>query len=89
MFERVNYLNGEIPRSQFTRYKIPVVSDIPSPQIVFFEENAKSPVKGIGELSCSCVPAALMNALSQAAGFPLTGIPVSLEDKMFAKEEAP
>jgi CO/xanthine dehydrogenase Mo-binding subunit len=86
IFEHISYLSGAIPRRQFTLYKIPNTRDVPTPEIIFFEDGTKGPVKGIGELSHACIPAALSNALGQAVGLPFSGIPVSLEGKMLTKE---
>ncbi|MDR1317693.1 MAG: molybdopterin-dependent oxidoreductase, partial [Spirochaetales bacterium] len=68
-FEHINFINGEIPRGQFSAYRIPTCCDVPAPQIEFLADTAKTPVKGIGELPHTCVPAAYINALGQASGF--------------------
>ncbi|MDR3201434.1 MAG: xanthine dehydrogenase family protein molybdopterin-binding subunit [Spirochaetales bacterium] len=81
MFEHIHYVNGEIPRNQFTAYRIPTSCDIPTPRIEFLDATGKQPVKGIGELAQACIPAAYVNALTQALGLPFLGIPVSLEGK--------
>jgi CO/xanthine dehydrogenase Mo-binding subunit len=86
MFEHVDYVNGEIPRSQFTAYRIPTSCDVPTPQIEFLDAAGKRPVKGIGELAHACIPAAYVNALNQALGLSFCGIPVSLDGKKFSKE---
>ncbi|MDR1147923.1 MAG: molybdopterin-dependent oxidoreductase, partial [Spirochaetaceae bacterium] len=85
-FEHINFINGEIPRGQFSAYRIPTCCDVPAPQIEFLADSAKTPVKGIGELPHTCVPAAYINALGQASGFSFTGIPVSPDDRMFMNE---
>ncbi|MCL1818501.1 MAG: molybdopterin-dependent oxidoreductase [Spirochaetaceae bacterium] len=79
-FEHIKYINGEIPRRQFSAYRIPSCTDVPTPQIEFFDAVGKRPVKGIGELAHASIPAAYVNALSQALGVPISGIPVSLEN---------
>ncbi|MDR1625419.1 MAG: molybdopterin-dependent oxidoreductase [Spirochaetia bacterium] len=86
VFEHLNYVDGEIPRSQFTTYRIPTCCDVPPPMIEFLEEGAKASAKGIGELPHACIPAAYTNALSQVSGLPFTGIPVCLDGKMLARE---
>jgi CO/xanthine dehydrogenase Mo-binding subunit len=86
VFEHLRYLNGEIPRAQFTAYRIPTCRDVPAPKIEFFGEGTKNPAKGIGELPHACIPAAYINALNQASGLPFTGIPVSLDGKRLTKE---
>jgi CO/xanthine dehydrogenase Mo-binding subunit len=86
MFEHIYYVDGEIPRGQFTAYRIPTACDLPTPRIEFLSAAGRQPVKGIGELAHACVPAAYVNALAQALGHPFHGIPVSLEGKKFLKE---
>jgi CO/xanthine dehydrogenase Mo-binding subunit len=88
IFEHMEYIHGEIPRRQFTAYKIPSSGDVPTPCIEFLDEAGRRPVKGIGELAHACIPAAYANALSQALGFPFREIPISLENKNLTREAA-
>jgi CO/xanthine dehydrogenase Mo-binding subunit len=88
LFEHMTYVDGEIPRGQFTAYRIPTACDLPTPRIEFLSAAGKPPVKGIGELAHACVPAAYVNALSQALGLPFQEIPVSLEGQKFSREAA-
>jgi CO/xanthine dehydrogenase Mo-binding subunit len=86
MFEHIDYEEGAIPRERFSAYRIPASRDVPTPQIEFFDEAGKRPVKGIGELAHACIPAAYANALAQALGIPFSHIPISLESKRLSKE---
>jgi CO/xanthine dehydrogenase Mo-binding subunit len=79
ILEKINFVNGAVPLNLFADYRIPSTADSPSPKIVFFDSGGKRQAKGIGELALSCFPAAYVKALSQAAGVPITEIPVSLE----------
>jgi CO/xanthine dehydrogenase Mo-binding subunit len=88
IFEYMEYIRGEIPRRQFTAYRIPSSNDVPTPRIEFLDESGRRPVKGIGELAHACIPAAYVNALSQALDIPICGIPVSLENKSLTREAA-
>ncbi|MCL1818537.1 MAG: molybdopterin-dependent oxidoreductase, partial [Spirochaetaceae bacterium] len=36
-FEHIEYVNGVIPRRQFSAYRIPSCADVPTPQIEFFD----------------------------------------------------
>lgn len=78
--ERLAYENGLIPRSRFAAYRIPSTCDLPSPVIRFLETGGRRPVKGIGELALSCIPAACAAAFGQALGTPVREIPFSPEE---------
>jgi CO/xanthine dehydrogenase Mo-binding subunit len=77
--EKIAYDEGRIPDRQIRSYDIPNPRDIPPIQIDFIWTEAALP-KGIGELPYSCVPAAYVQAVSQAVDHPFTGIPLTARD---------
>jgi len=63
----------------FDNYSIPDPDDIPPVHMEFI--NTDSPeARGIGELPFSCIPAAFLHAVSQAADTELNSIPVKNRD---------
>jgi CO/xanthine dehydrogenase Mo-binding subunit len=77
--EKVSYTEGQIPYRQFDHYDIPPPQDIPPIHIDFIWNDAAHP-KGIGELPFNCVPAAFIQAVSQAADYPFKRIPLTARD---------
>lgn len=78
-WENIAYVEGQIPDSQFGRYGIPCPQDIPPIHIDFIWNDA-SHAKGIEELPFSCVPAAFLQAVSQAVDYPFKRIPLTARD---------
>jgi CO/xanthine dehydrogenase Mo-binding subunit len=87
LYENVAWRDGRMANSQMTNYIIPTTSDVP-PIRVLFEEipYAYGPMgaKGIGELPMDGPAPAIVNALENATGLPLTGIPITPETLMEA-----
>ncbi|MDR3162021.1 MAG: xanthine dehydrogenase family protein molybdopterin-binding subunit [Spirochaetaceae bacterium] len=77
--EYLMYKEGRIPLEQIHRYGLPVPGEIPPVHIDFIRNNAASP-KGIEELPFSCVPAAYVQAVSQAMDHPFEKIPLGALD---------
>jgi CO/xanthine dehydrogenase Mo-binding subunit len=77
--EKIAYTEGQIPNHQFDHYDIPSPQDIPPIHIDFIWNDAAHP-KGIGELPFNCVPAAFIQAVSQAADYPFKRIPLTARD---------
>jgi CO/xanthine dehydrogenase Mo-binding subunit len=77
--EYLVYKDGKIPLEQIHRYGIPVPQEIPPVHIDFIWNNAAAP-KGIEELPFSCVPAAYVQAVSQAMDHPFEKIPLGALD---------
>ncbi|MCX7787247.1 MAG: xanthine dehydrogenase family protein molybdopterin-binding subunit, partial [Spirochaetes bacterium] len=73
--EHVFYVEGRIPRPLFWNYRICSTIDLPTPQIEFLSFEDHRNVKGLGELALTVIPAALVNALSQALGKRIRAIP--------------
>jgi CO/xanthine dehydrogenase Mo-binding subunit len=73
--EHLYYTNGKIPDMLFYNYDIPTAEDIPPIQVNFIRTDGAAP-KGIGELPFSTVPAAYIQAVSQAMDYPFESIPL-------------
>jgi len=77
--ENIDYTNGVIPKTQYDNFKIYSPSKIPPVYIEFIKSEFSDP-KGIGDLPFTCIPAALMQAVSQAADHPFNSIPLKRDD---------
>jgi CO/xanthine dehydrogenase Mo-binding subunit len=77
--EQIGYVNGAIPVDQFENFDILGLSEIPPIVINFIKSNSEEP-KGIGDLPFSCIPAAFVQAVSQAAGCHFRAIPLKAQD---------
>jgi CO/xanthine dehydrogenase Mo-binding subunit len=77
--EKIGYEEGRIPDRQIYSYDIPEPQDIPPIHIDFIWNETPHP-KGIGELPFSCVPAAFVQAVSQAVDYPFQRIPLTARD---------
>lgn len=83
--EHIGYDQGIIPLEQIHGYNIPVPRDIPSIHIDFIWNDVVTP-KGIEELPFSCVPAAYVQAVSQALDHNFEKIPLDARDIWEAKK---
>jgi CO/xanthine dehydrogenase Mo-binding subunit len=90
--ERLAYQEGVIPKEGIDDYDIPRPIDIPPIRIDFLRNNGANP-KGIGDIPFNCVPAAYVQAVSQAMDHWFGKIPLLPEDIWEAgktrKEEKP
>jgi CO/xanthine dehydrogenase Mo-binding subunit len=90
--EKLDYVEGRIPRETMHDYNLPDPLDIP-PIYIDFLWNDTGDAKGIGELPFNCVPAAFVQAVSQAMDHPFERIPLTALDIWEAgklkKEEKP
>ncbi|MCL2478720.1 MAG: molybdopterin-dependent oxidoreductase, partial [Treponema sp.] len=77
--EQVNYRDGIIPFDEIKNYTLPAPEEIPPIYIDFLWNDNVSP-KGIGELPYSCIPAAYVQAVSQAMDHPFEKIPLTVDD---------
>ncbi len=75
LLEHVFYVEGRIPHPLFWNYRICSPVDLPTPYIEFLPIDDHRSVKGLGELALAVIPAALVNALSQALGKRIRAIP--------------
>jgi CO/xanthine dehydrogenase Mo-binding subunit len=77
--EQMAYIGGVIPGAMDDNYKIPNPSEIPPIAIDFIWNDAEDP-KGIGELPFNCIPAAYLQAVSQAMDHHFQRIPLTAKD---------
>jgi len=77
--EHIRYVDGAIPVDQFENFDIPGLSEIPPIKINFINSNSEEP-KGIGDIPFCCIPAAFVQAVSQAAGCRFRAIPLKALD---------
>jgi len=73
--ENIEYINGELPKSQYNNFAIFAPSEIPPIEIEFFSGDA-SETKGVGELPFTCIPAAFIQAVSQAMDHSFKSLPL-------------
>jgi len=73
--ENIEYSNGILPKYHFTNFAIPSPAFIPPIHVDFIEGSCADP-KGIGELPFTCIPAAFLQAVSQAMDFCFKSIPL-------------
>lgn len=73
--EYIEYENGRLPRHQYDNFAIPSPADIPPIHIDFYTNDDKEP-RGIGELPFTCIPAAFLQAVSQAMDHSFKSIPL-------------
>jgi CO/xanthine dehydrogenase Mo-binding subunit len=91
--EQLRYTEGSISAEDFKAYDIPNPGEIPPIHIDFIWNDLEDP-KGIGELPFNCVPAAYLQAVSQAMDHHFERIPLSVKDiwdaiKLRDQEESP
>lgn len=77
--EHLCYVHGKIQDPLFYGYDIPAPGDLPPIQVGFLRRDTSFP-KGIGELPFSTVPAAYVQAVSQALDHPFDRIPLTSRD---------
>jgi CO/xanthine dehydrogenase Mo-binding subunit len=77
--ENLAYEEGQIPLKYIYDYDIPCPQDIPPIYIDFLWTDTATP-KGIGELPFNCIPAAYVQAVSQAMDHHFEKIPLSSKD---------
>jgi len=77
--EQISYVDGAIPDDQFENFDIPGLAEIPPIVIDFINSNSEDP-KGIGDLPFCCIPAAFVQAVSQAANCHFPAIPLKAPD---------
>ena len=77
--ERVAYTAGRLGEGDFADHALPSSADIPPIGIEFVRPGTPDGAlpKGIGDLPFACIPAAFMQAVSQATGKHLGSIPLT------------
>jgi len=77
--ECIEYMDGIIPVNQYRNFLIPSPADIPPIHIDFLEDESGE-TRGIGELPFTCIPAAFLQAVSQAMDYSFKSIPIKRRD---------
>jgi CO/xanthine dehydrogenase Mo-binding subunit len=77
--EQAEYIAGALPSRQYVNYAIPDPADIPPVNITFLHNDSGEP-KGLGELPYACIPAAYLQAASQAMDHCFNSIPLKREE---------
>ena len=77
--EKIEYHDGKLLKSQYNDYAIPSPADIPPVYIDFLSGGAVE-TKGIGELPFTCIPAAFLQAVSQAIDYCFKSIPLNRKE---------
>ncbi|MCL2128367.1 MAG: molybdopterin-dependent oxidoreductase, partial [Treponema sp.] len=85
--EQLGYVDGIIPPEQYDNFDIPDPVQIPKIEIGFVESGSVDP-RGIGDLPFNCVPAAFLQAVSQALDRQLDSIPLKAQDIWEAGKKA-
>jgi CO/xanthine dehydrogenase Mo-binding subunit len=87
--EQVSWQDGRMQNAQMTNYIMPTSADLP-PIRVYFEEvpyaHGPAGAKGIGELPMDGPAPAIVNAVEQAVGVPLSRVPLTPEVLLAAME---
>ena len=77
--EELHYEDGKIPLELYRSYDTFSAVEIPPIHVGFFQNNPVNP-KGIGELPFSCIPAAYVQAVSQAMDHHFEKIPLNARE---------
>jgi CO/xanthine dehydrogenase Mo-binding subunit len=77
--EDIDYVNGILPKNKYDSFNITSPEDIPLIQIEFLS-NTSGESKGIGDLPFTCVPAAFVQAVSQAMDYCYRSIPLKRKE---------
>ena len=77
--ENIEYSGGVLPKNRYDKYVISSYVDIPVLNIDFLHTDSQEP-KGIGELPFTCIPAAFLQAVSQAMDHCYKSIPLKRKE---------
>jgi len=77
--ENIGYENGILPKNQYDNFAIFSSFDTPPIEIEFLSTDTNES-KGIGELPFNCIPAAFLQAVSQAMDHSFKSIPLARKD---------
>ncbi|PWT88540.1 MAG: isoquinoline 1-oxidoreductase [Blastocatellia bacterium] len=75
LFEQIQFENGEILNSKFSRYRVPRFSDMPSIEVVLLDRK-DLPSAGAGETPIVGLAPAVGNAIFNATGTRLRSLPM-------------
>jgi CO/xanthine dehydrogenase Mo-binding subunit len=76
--EYIEYIKGSLPKNHYENFSIPSPVDIPPIHIEFIPGDNEP--KGIGELPFTCIPAAFLQAVSQAMDHSFKSIPLKRKE---------
>jgi len=77
--ENIDYVNGKLSEDQYENFSIFSQVNTPNVEIEFLQTD-ESEAKGIGELPFTCIPAAFMQAVSQAMDHSFKSIPLKRKE---------
>jgi CO/xanthine dehydrogenase Mo-binding subunit len=77
--ENIEYINGVIPKAQYDNFTIFSPVEIPPVHIDFISGDSTE-AKGISDLPFTCIPAAFLQAVSQAMDYGFKSIPLKRKD---------
>jgi CO/xanthine dehydrogenase Mo-binding subunit len=77
--ENIAYSNGSLSLEQYSNYVIPIPANIPPININFLSDDSGE-TRGIGELPFTCIPAAFLQAVSQAMDHCFKTIPLKRKE---------
>ncbi len=75
LFEKIEFANGRILNAQFSKYRVPRFSDVPSIEVVLLNRKDIPPA-GAGETPLVGLAPAIGNAIFQATGKRLRSLPM-------------
>jgi len=84
--EHISYRDGKIRPELYIGYDVPAPAEIPPINVDFIWNDTADP-KGIGNLPFHCVPAAYVQAVSQAMDHPFEKIPLDARDVWEAEKQ--
>lgn len=77
--EAIRYVDGRIEAGAYYAYSLAIPRELPEIDVQFIERGRQSHPRGIGELPFDLIPAAFLSAISQAAGYPVSSLPVLMD----------
>lgn len=79
LFEEIVFDQGQITNANLADYLIPSFDDMPAKMEAILVEGGDGEIHGVGETSLPPVSPAISNALAEAIGVRVTGLPISPE----------
>ncbi|MDH3675420.1 MAG: xanthine dehydrogenase family protein molybdopterin-binding subunit, partial [Anaerolineae bacterium] len=90
LMEEIVYREGHVLNNNWTDYKLPTIADVPEIEAIIVEhavDGGPFGAKGVGEAPVVPPPAALANAVYQAAGVRLHSLPLTAEKILLANKQ--
>lgn len=76
LFERIDFANGKLLNGNFADYRVPRFGDMPEIEVVLMDRR-EIPPAGAGETPLVAIAPAIGNAIFQATGVRLRGMPLT------------